>query len=91
MGDAMNVTHTLSFALVVLADAARLDTAALVLGWLRARPAYHANPLGRLAGVTTTIEESLGAKAQSLIDTGRLMSLDDLVDLATNELGALQH
>ena len=39
MGDAMNVTHTVSFALVVLADAERLETSALVLGWLRGRPA----------------------------------------------------
>ncbi len=90
MGDAMNVTHTLSFALVVLADAERLETSALVLGWLRARPAYSADPVGRLADVTATLEESLGDKAQVLIDAGRLMNLDDLVDLATTELDAIK-
>ena len=40
--------------------------------------------------MTTTLEESLGDKAQALIDTGRLMTIDDLVDLATTELDAIK-
>ena len=62
-----------------------------MLGWLSGRPAYHADPLGRLAEVTATLEESLGDKAQPLIDAGRLMSIDDLVDLTSTELSAIDH
>ena len=91
MGDPLNVTHTVSFALVVLADAGRLETSALVLGWLRGRPAYGTDPLGRLAEVTTTLEESLGEKAQTLIEAGRLLTVDEVVDLASTELGAITH
>ena len=88
MDDPLDVTHTVSFALVVLADAGRLQACALLLGWLSGRPTFHADPLGRLAEVSSTVEESLSEKTQPLIDAGRTMSLDDIVDLASTELDA---
>jgi len=91
MGDQMNVTHTLSFALVVLADAGRLETAALVLGWLRARPGYHNDPVGRLPDVTANLEAALGAQGQTLIETGRVMTLDDALQRTVTELDALRN
>ena len=90
MDDPLDVTHTVSFALVVLADAGRLEACALLLGWLSGRPTFHADPLGRLAEVSRTVEESLSEKAQPLIDAGRTMSIDDIVDLASTELDAIK-
>ena len=92
MGDSVNVTHTVGFALVVLADAdaQRLEASAAVLGWLSGRPVCHADPLGRLAEVRSTVEESLGEKTPSLIDAGRMMSVDDLVELTSTELDAIK-
>ena len=91
MGDVVNVTHTLSFALIVLADAQRLETCAAVLGWLSGRPTLHTDPLGRLAEVRSAVEESLGDKSQPLIDAGHLMSIDDVVDFTVIEFDAITH
>ena len=63
---------------------------ALLLGWLSSRPTSH-DPLGRLAEVRSTVEESLGDKAQPLIDAGRMLSIDEVVDLTSTELDAIDH
>jgi predicted ATPase/class 3 adenylate cyclase len=91
MDDALDVIHTVGFALVVVADAGRLEACARLLGWLSGRPTFHADPLGRLVEVTSTVEESLGDASQSLIDAGRAMSIDDVVDLVSVELDAINH
>ena len=89
MDDPLDVTHTASFASVLLADAGRLETCAVLLGWLSRRPTSH-DPLGRLAEVRGIVEESLGDRAQALIDAGRAMSIDDVVDLVSVELDAIK-
>jgi len=47
-------------------------------------------PLRRLAEVNRSVEESLGDSWQSLNDAGRLMPVDDIVELTCRQIDALR-
>jgi predicted ATPase len=91
MGDTADLTSTMMYVPVVLADAQRLDACAAVFGWLSSRPTVNLERRGRLTEIRSAAEESLGDHWQSRIDAGRAMSVDEIVELACSELDAINH